>query len=66
MLPEASLVDLAIFDLNGRRINQLTGSRMSAGMHTVSFNGTGIPSGIYFIRLNAGQQKSEWKVALVK
>ncbi|NQU05174.1 MAG: T9SS type A sorting domain-containing protein, partial [Calditrichaeota bacterium] len=65
-LPEASLVDLAIFDLNGRRINQLTGSRMSAGMHTVSFNGTGIPSGIYFIRLNAGQQKSEWKVALVK
>ncbi|MCF7810265.1 T9SS type A sorting domain-containing protein [bacterium] len=65
-LNEDSMVDLAAFDLSGRRISQLAGGKLSAGMHNVHLNGLDMPSGIYFIRLNACGQQSEWKVALVK
>jgi hypothetical protein len=40
-------VDLSVYDILGRRVATLASSRFSAGTHTVSFDGSDLPSGIY-------------------
>jgi len=65
-LPDAARIDLAVYDLAGRRISELAKGRQQAGSYTVTFDGSGLASGVYMIRLEAGGNKSQWKVALVK
>ena len=45
---------LAVFDVAGRRIATLDGSARSAGRQRVVWNTSGVPSGMYFLRLRAG------------
>jgi hypothetical protein len=65
-LLETGIVDLAAYDVSGRRIAELTSGRQSAGVHTVMFDGNGIPSGVYMLRLQSAGQSSMMKVMLVK
>ncbi|TKJ42217.1 hypothetical protein CEE37_00645 [candidate division LCP-89 bacterium B3_LCP] len=72
VLPVASLVKLDVFDINGRKVN-LSGSGAtpttgfySAGSHQITFNGTGLPSGIYIYRLTAGDFTGTGKMVLMK
>jgi hypothetical protein len=51
----AGPVDLAIFDLQGRRVSSLlrrTG--YAAGVHDVPMTTAGWPEGFYFLRLESG------------
>ncbi|RMH70293.1 MAG: T9SS C-terminal target domain-containing protein [Gemmatimonadetes bacterium] len=55
-LPLESTVDLAVYDLAGKRICSLVTGRRNAGYHQVEWNGTNdhgqaVSSGIYFYRL---------------
>ena len=65
-LPEAARVDLAVYDLSGRRVSELASGRQEAGIHTVTFEGSGFASGVYMVHLEAGGSESLWKVALIK
>jgi hypothetical protein len=65
-LVEASEVDLAVYDLSGKRVADLARGRLSSGVHTALFNGEGYSSGVYLIRLEAGKLHSQHKVVLVK
>ena len=65
-LPEAARVDLAVYDLSGRRVSELASGRQEAGIHAMIFDGSGFASGVYMVRLETGSSKSQWKVALVK
>ena len=47
-------VSLTVFDLLGRQIRVLASGRRPAGTFVVSFDATGLPSGVYFYRLEAG------------
>lgn len=59
-----SRVDLGIFDLHGRRVATLeTGSR-TAGAHEVSWAPTGLPAGVYFVRLATPEAVRSAKVVL--
>jgi hypothetical protein len=49
-LPEASRVQIQIYDLTGREVAVVASGQYSAGSHMVTFNGSGLPSGIYIIR----------------
>lgn len=55
-LPEESEVVVAVFDVVGRRLAMLANGREPAGWHTVSWSTSGVPSGMYFVRLRAGSQ----------
>jgi hypothetical protein len=50
-LPEAGLVTLNVYDVLGNEIVTLVNEKKSAGTHSVEFNGSGLPSGIYFYEL---------------
>ena len=50
-LPNTQSARLAIYDLLGREIEVLTEGIQSAGMHSTQFNGSRLPPGIYYARL---------------
>jgi len=53
-LPRASHVCLSVYDLLGRGVSVLVNERGEAGVHEVKFDGSGLSSGVYFYRLQAG------------
>ena len=59
-------VSLAIYDIQGKEVARLIDGYRSAGAHQVDFDGSGLPSGVYFARLRAGDYEQTQKVLLVK
>jgi len=50
-LSNKSKVNLKVFDLYGREIITLLNDYMSAGRHSVQFNGTNLSTGVYIYRM---------------
>lgn len=65
-LPHAEEVTLKIFDLSGREVITLVNKKMTAGEHSVNFDGRRLVSGIYFYQIRAGGFVQQRKLALVK
>lgn len=65
-LPQSAEVQLAVYDILGRRVATLQQGRLAAGRHTVSWNAQGVASGVYFLRLNSAGQTRLRKVVLVR
>jgi surface protein/parallel beta-helix repeat protein len=57
---------LEVYDLGGRRIATLVNQNQPPGAYTVGFDGAGLASGIYFVRLQAGTYTSIQKLTLIK
>lgn len=53
-LPQAVTVKLQVFDLTGRVVQTLVDENKPAGHYSASWNANNVSSGIYLIRLNAG------------
>ncbi len=65
-LPEAAEVRLNVYDLSGRLVATLVDGQMSAGTHEVRFDATHLSSGIYFYRLQSGDQTLSRNFTLIK
>ena len=68
-IPEDGLVSLKVYNPLGRQVAELVNEVVRAGTHTVTFNtvgGTGISSGVYFYRLEAGNRVTVRKMVLLK
>jgi 1,4-alpha-glucan branching enzyme len=65
-LSEAVDVRLEVFNLLGQRVSVLHNGMQMAGTHTASFDGSGLSSGIYLVRMQAGKQVFTNKMMLVK
>ncbi|TKJ40725.1 hypothetical protein CEE37_07110 [candidate division LCP-89 bacterium B3_LCP] len=79
-LPVTSLVKLEVFDITGRNVGAtLCGRPVSGshrglplqdwyppGTHRISFDGSGLASGIYIYRLTAGKFSASGKMVLMK
>ncbi|MFH1214777.1 MAG: T9SS type A sorting domain-containing protein [Candidatus Neomarinimicrobiota bacterium] len=65
-LPKSSFVKLAIYNIGGRLIETLVSEPENAGYHSVIWNGSAVPSGIYFYRIDAGKYSSTKKCLLIK
>ena len=69
-IPFDGLVKLTVFDNLGREVKTIVNGNVNAGYYKAEFNASGLPSGVYFYRLNAvsGTQNFEkvFKMMLVK
>jgi len=65
-LPQSGHVLLRVFDLLGREVAVLKDGVVQAGTHRVMFDGSGLASGIYFARLDAGTFSQTMKLVLLK
>jgi len=70
-LPDASQVQLEVYDIRGRRVRTLASEPYSDGTHSVMWNGHSddgqpVAGGVYFARLVAGGQQAVQRMLLVK
>jgi hypothetical protein len=65
-LPAAAGVSLKVYDLTGREVATLVDEVKPAGIHSVTFDGSGLASGTYVYRIQAGNYVATRKLVLVK
>ena len=66
VLPEGGPVSLAVYDVRGRLVERLVTGVMPAGDHVAQWDAKANPSGIYFVRLQAGSSIANRKIILLK
>ena len=62
----AEKVSLKIYDLSGREVAHLAEAAFGAGAHSISFNASGLPSGVYLYRLRTGSETQTRKMVLLR
>jgi hypothetical protein len=65
-LPSKSFVSLNIFDIMGREVATIVSEELSKGNYSRQWNAIGMPSGVYFYRLQAGSFSETKKLILLK
>ncbi|MCA9758222.1 MAG: T9SS type A sorting domain-containing protein [Candidatus Eisenbacteria bacterium] len=65
-LRSAAEVTLEIFDVNGRRIRELLNEQRSAGSHTVPILVDDLPSGVFVLRLRAGDHEAARRLVVAR
>jgi len=65
-LPRASEVEIKFFDAAGRQVNSVHMNNVSAGYHSLMFDGGGLASGVYFYNVRSGEYSVFKKMVLIK
>ena len=65
-LAQAGAVDLALYDLGGRRVAQVTRETLDAGTHQRRLSTAGLPPGLYLLRMRTGVTEHRGKLVIVK
>jgi hypothetical protein len=65
-LPAGVFVTLKVFDVLGNEVETLVSEYQNAGNHSVKFNASNLPSGVYFYRLESGNYLNTKKLLLLK
>lgn len=65
-LPSADPAMLAVFDLAGRQVAARQVGSLGPGQHDVSFEGTGLASGVYLLRLVQGDRRLVARAVVVR
>jgi hypothetical protein len=61
-----TFVIFSVYDLLGREVATLVNEAMQPGDHTVTWDASGMPSGVYFYRLTAGGFSQSRKLVLLR
>jgi len=65
-LPHTAVVSLTIFDVHGKQVVKLVDGLQDAGIHEVTFDGSGFGSGVYLYRFQAADFSATGKLVMVK
>jgi len=65
-LPSRTRVRLIVYDILGRRVATLVDADQDAGAHTIRWDATGLATGTYLYRLEAGESRETRKMILMK
>ncbi|MDQ7815583.1 MAG: T9SS type A sorting domain-containing protein [Melioribacteraceae bacterium] len=65
-LPNNGFVKLYVYDILGQEITSLINKELSKGTHTVDFNSSNLPSGVYLYRLVTDKYNQTKKMILLK
>ena len=70
-LPKASLVNITIYDMIGRIVNNLVSSQQTAGYKSLQWNATNnrgqpVSAGVYLYKIQAGEFRQTKKMILLK
>ncbi|MFH1754540.1 MAG: T9SS type A sorting domain-containing protein [Candidatus Latescibacterota bacterium] len=65
-VPEATRVQLAVYNVDGRLVAKLVDGEVNAGPHSVTWDAKSAASGVYFCRLNAQGFEQTQKIVFMK
>ena len=63
---QAVHVELTVYDLLGRQVSTLVNEPQAAGKYSIKFSAGGLASGVYFVRLTAGDFVESAKIILAR
>lgn len=64
--PKSGHVEISIYDLSGKKISRIFDNTVQAGIYELLFDASGMPSGIYLVRMKADGFSAVNKIAFVK
>jgi hypothetical protein len=65
-LPQRTFVTLLVYNGLGQEVTRLTGVEQESGYHNIVFDGNGLSSGVYYLKLQAGRSVAWQKMILMK
>ena len=65
-IPVSGFVSIKVFDVSGKEVYSIVNEVRSAGRHEVTFNASGLSSGVYYYRIASGNFNDIKKMILVK
>ena len=65
-VPEDGMVQVAVFDINGRMVAELINGYITAGTYPVTWNASDLSSGIYMLHMISGDFSTLQKMMLIK
>jgi len=65
-MPVGGHVQLAAYDVRGNEVDIIFEGAQSVGQHSYTWNAASFPSGVYYIRLQAGDMITSQKALLIK
>jgi hypothetical protein len=65
-LPEANRVRLEVYNLLGQLVSKIHEGKLKAGIHSFTWDGSNVASGVYLYRLTAGEFVESKKMILLK
>ncbi len=65
-VPNSSVVSIIVYDVLGREVQELLNEFKPAGSYEIIFDGTGLPSGVYFYKLQSENFIQTKKMLLVR
>lgn len=65
-IPTKQFVSLKVFNILGKEVAQLVNSEQAEGFYNVTFDGSGLSSGVYFYKLQTGSFTASHKMLLIK
>jgi len=66
VLAETNEVDLSVYSITGQLVESLVDSRQDAGSYSLIWDASLQPSGLYFLRLQAGNETFNQKLMVIK
>jgi len=65
-LPFKDEINLKVYDISGKEIKTLFSGIAVSGNYEFNFDGTGLPSGVYFYKLTSSKNSVTKKMILIK
>jgi len=65
-LAQAEHVELSIFNVRGQLIEMICNNPMPAGLHTIRWDASNLPNGIFICRMTAGHLSTTLKLLLTQ
>jgi hypothetical protein len=65
-LPKGTFVNISVYDIAGKEIIKLVNKKVSAGSYEVKFDGSTLPSGVYYYKITTDGFSETKKMVLMK
>jgi len=65
-IPVDSEVSISVYNLQGREVSSLVNGNMDAGYHSITWNADSHASGVYFVKMVAGEYVDTQKLMFIK
>ena len=65
-MPEDGMVQISVYDVNGRIVAELVNEYVVAGSYPVIWNANDLSSGVYMVNMTAGEYSTMQKIMLIK
>lgn len=65
-IPKSEFVNLSVYDLSGKKVDELVNSNLQAGKYSTNWNASKLSSGVYLYKITAGEFTDVKKLTLIK